>query len=48
MVKLIEVSFSQCVLRKKKKVIGHDVHQKNSIYWIPKIDVKNNFDWPKN
>ena len=32
---------------KIKKVIGHEVHQQNSIYWMPKIEVKDNFDRPK-
>ena len=33
---------------KIKKVIGHEVHQQNSIYWMLKIATKNNFDRPEN
>ena len=33
---------------KIKKVIGHEVHQQNSIYCMLKIATKNNFDQPEN
>ena len=33
---------------KIKEVIGHEVHQQNSIYWMLKIATKNNFDRPEN
>ena len=33
---------------KTVKVIGHEVHQQNSIYWMLEIATKNNFEGSKN
>ena len=30
----------------KKNFMGQEVHQQNSIYWMPKIAIKNNVDQP--
>ena len=34
------------MIQAKVEKLGHEVHQQNAIYWMPKIAIKNNSDRP--